>query len=57
MRRMLPSHECSKAGDVPGLQVDNRLVVDAKLVLVERRAEIGFQLRPSDGSSVHCRVK
>src|SRR5579863_6716854 len=54
---VMPAQERFKADHAAGLDMDDRLIVNAELSLLERRAEIGFQTQAADGAAVHGFVK
>ena len=54
---MLPAQQCLKPRNLPGFEFQDGLVVHAKLPLLERLAQLGFQLQPVHGAGVHCLIK
>src|SRR5579871_729155 len=54
---MVPAQQSLEAYDPPRIELQHRLVMDAKLPVHQRTAQIGFQLQPADSTSMHRLVK
>ena len=50
---MRPAHQRLEAGDAPGRQVDQRLIEWPQHVVLDRVAQIEFDLAPALGAGVH----
>ena len=55
--RVLPADQRLDLADAAGLEIDDRLVVDAQLVALDGVAQVGLQLQPLHRLGVHARIE